>query len=436
MRRSMNASCGVHRVRAMAIAGALVAGAGSVAALAQPVTQTPRPGPVQAVPYEPVVLRVDADKQEWTLNAEVMLVSLTEQRSDVRGRQPVFQTRRIVVDRAVLVFPVPTDTAFTVMDDLLFESSVILGGRTISDTPRLVEGYQAGARLAAWDISNIDANGIRLNVRTAMTSFNTVVDEKRAFAVDWPKGELPEMLNSALGAQLYVESDAPEIARLVEVWTNGNPKRVKPYYLAKHLAAKVVDWYQPSEGPFLAERDSEIYRTGTGAIMIAGYNVRGAISAAREQRGSAFDMANLLCAVYRQAGIPARVVIGYNHEGQQRGSNRSPIHAWVEFFLMVDEENGLGEWIPVDIIRQREFASRAPAVERPWKYFGNNDRSHQYSAISFHWHPPTVVVNSGPPAFWGWLPEPSAPNIDQGIRFHAFNTPMTTEIQRRRREGR
>jgi transglutaminase-like putative cysteine protease len=169
--------------------------------------------------------------------------------------------------------------------------------------------------------------------------------------------------------------------------------------------------------------------------MIAGYNVRGAVDAARQQRGSNLDMANLLCAVYRAAGIPARVVIGYDHEAQRK-EDRPPVTAWVEFFLMVDQENQRGEWIPVDIIRQREFSSRAPDVTRPWKYFGNSDLSNNYSVISFHWHPPTTVVNSGPPAFWGWLPKPTAPNVDQGVRFHAFETPTTADRQRRQREGR
>lgn len=407
----------------------------AAAAIAQPTSQTPKPAPVQSVPYEPLVLRVDADSEDWTLNAEVLLVGLTSDRQDINTSRPVFRTQKIIADAAVIVFPVPTDTAFTVMDDELLKSKLSLSGREIQGNPRLLDGYQANNRLLAWDLTDLDTNGIRLDVQTAMTSHKTVVDEKRAFQIDWPKNELPEMLNSALGPQLYIESDQPEIAKLVEVWTNGEPTKAKPYYLAKHLAAKVIDWYQPDEGPFLALRDSRAFETGSSAVMIAGYNVRGAVVAAREQKGSALDMANLLCAVYRQAGLPARVVICYDLESQKQDT-RNSIHAWVEFFLMVDEERGLGEWVPVDIIRQREFSSRAPDVTRSWQYFGNNDKSQYYAPVSFHWHPPTMVVNSGPPALWGWLPKPSAPNVDQGIRFHAFNTPMTAERQRRRREGR
>ncbi len=417
--------------------GAIGLGAAACAAVigAQPATTTPKPAPVQSVPYDPLVLRVDADSEDWTLNAEVLLVGLTSQRRDIDTDRPVFRTQRILADGAVIVFPVPTDTAFTVMDDELLESKLTMSGREIEGVPRLIEGYQAGARLLAWDLVDLDTNSIRLDVQTAMTSHKTVVDERRAFQVDWPKGELPETLNSALGAQLYIESDQPEIARLVEHWTNGDPTRAKPYYLAKHLAGKVMEWYQPSEGPFLALRDSRIFETGTAAVMIAGYNVRGAVVAARERRGSALDMANLLCAVYRQAGLPARLVVCYDLEAQ-RDDTRNSIHAYVEFFLMVDEEKGLGEWVPVDIVRQREFSSRAPDIALPWKYFGNNDKSQYYAPVSFHWHPPTTVVNSGPPGLWGWLPKPSAPNVDQGIRFHAFNTPMTAERQRKRREGR
>jgi hypothetical protein len=409
---------------------------GSALAAAQPSTTTPRPAPVQAVPYEPLVLRIEADRQQWTLNGEILLLGLTGNRRDINVDRPVYRTEPFKIDAAVIAYPIPTDTAFTVMDDSLTESRLQIGDDEIQGEPRLLDGYQSGQRLLVWDAKNIQAKSLRLSVQTSMQAFKTVIDEERAFAVDWPKQELPEALNSSLGSQLYVEADAPEIARLVEVWTNGNAKRVKPYYLAKHLASKVIEWYQPSEGPYLADRDSDIFKsTAGGAAMTAGYNVRGAVWAAREQRGSNLDMANLLCAVYRAAGIPARVVIGYDHEAQ-REDNRPPVIAWVEFFLMVDQENQRGEWIPVDIIRQREFASRAPDVTRSWKYFGNHDLSQNYSVISFHWHPPTTVVNSGPPAFWGWLPKPSAPNVDQGVRFHAFATPMTAERQRRQREGR
>ncbi|MFG0292078.1 MAG: transglutaminase-like domain-containing protein [Phycisphaerales bacterium JB050] len=408
--------------------------ASSVLAMFQPSSGTPRPAPVQAVPYEPIVLRVAADAQEWTLNGEILLLSLTRDDTNTPSR-PVAQTYPIKLDAAVITYPIPTDTAYTVIDDSMTESKLKVGNTEVQGPPRMLDGYQSEQRLLAWDVVGIDAKSIRLDVKTSQRAFKTVIDEERAFAVDWPKGELPESLNSSLGAQMYIEADAPEIKRLVEVWTNGNAKRVKPYYLAKFLAAKVIDWYQPSEGPYLSQRDSDIYRTHSGAVMIAGYNVRGAVFAAREQEGSNLDMANLLCAVYRAAGIPARVVIGYDHEAQ-REANRPPVTAWVEFFLMVDEENQRGEWVPVDIIRQREFSSRAPDVTRQWKYFGNSDLSQNYSVISFHWHPPTTVVNSGPPAFWGWLPKPSAPNVDQGVRFHAFATPTTAERQRKQREGR
>lgn len=427
-RRSLAARC----LLTVTISSAIAISVGS--ALAQPSTQTPRPAPVQAAPYEPIVLRADADSQEWTLNSEILLLALTRA-GDGTASNPVATTVRIVLDGAVITYPLPTDTAYTVIDDSLTEARIRVDPDRVLDSPRVLDGYQAGQRLLAWDVPDIHTSAIRLEVKTSQQAFKTVIDEARAFAVDWPSEELPESINSALGPQLYIESDQPEFARLVDVWTNGDPTRVKPYYLAKYLAAKVLEWYQPSEGPFLAERDSDFYRSRDGATMIAGYNVRGAVYAAREQNGSNLDMANLLCAVYRAAGIPARVVIGYDHEAQV-DQDRPTLIAWVEFFLMVDQENQRGEWIPVDIIRQREFSSRAPDITRPWKYFGNNDLSQNYSVISFHWHPPTTVVNSGPPAFWGWLPKPSAPNVDQGVRFHAFATPMTAERQRKRREGR
>ena len=201
--------------RALVFVGLGVSTLGAIA-LAQPSTQTPRPAPVQAVPYEPLVLRVDADRQQWTLNGEILLLGLTRERRDINVDQPVYRTDPFKIEAAVIAYPLPTDTAFTVMDETLTETRLQIGSTQIQESPRTLDGYQSGQRLLVWDVKNVEATSLRLNVQTSMQAFKTVVDEERAFAVDWPKQELPEDLNSSLGPQLYVEADAPEIKRLVE----------------------------------------------------------------------------------------------------------------------------------------------------------------------------------------------------------------------------
>ena len=165
--------------------------AGSVLATYQPASGTPRPAPVQAVPYEPIVLRVDADSKEWTLNGEILLLSLTRDGTGTPSR-PVSETYPIRLDAAVITYPIPTDTAYTIIDDSMTESKLRVGNTDIPGPPRLLAGYQSAQRLLAWDVVDIDAKSIRLDVKTAQQAFKTAIDEERAFAVDWPKAELPE----------------------------------------------------------------------------------------------------------------------------------------------------------------------------------------------------------------------------------------------------
>ncbi len=406
---------------------------------AQPVTQTPIPAPVQTQGYEPLVLRIDAEKQNWTLKGEIRIYGANPEReSDLRAT-------RYRVDKAVLLYPIATDTSSTRFYDV--EIRAVAGSDDLGDfgASRRLDGYQAGQSYLAFDVEDYRGTTLGIDVTTTMTSYQTTIDEERAFGVDWPTGDYPEAIAASLKPQTFVESDSDEIKRLVDAWTNAAPMRAKPYFLAKHLAWHVVEWYTPNERPFVQGQvappppehpdvvplfDERPAPTG----YYQGLDVKGAAHAARERQGSPLDMANLLCAVYRAAGLPARVVIGHDNRAYLE-EERPTVTAWVEFYMMVDPEQNRGEWIPVDIVRQHAFATRAPEVTRPWKYFGNSDHSQNYSVIGFHWLPPTFVLSPAPPALWGWLPHPQTPAIRSGMRFTAHRTLMTLERQRRRTDS-
>jgi len=385
---------------------------------------------------QPILERVKP--QDWTVRSQVFVVSDPVE-ANVQGRGTASHVRfatRFVIEGADVVFPLLEGSASheTYVDKV--ESELMVEGTVVDDEPDLLTGYPVGERLGRWKIPAIDAVRWRLRVDLPMTTYETRLNEKAARAVKWPTDGWPEIARGALSPQLFVESDDPAVRALVQKWTKGRAKTVPPALLAKALMKEVIEHVQPSSQGVANTED-----IGT----FSGLALGGAAFAARTGRGTPFDLPALLCAVYRAAGLPARVVVGFDIPatiGDEAGifdvgaechgdtggqpSNVPILHVWVEFMLY-DEGRGEWWWIPVDPIRQRDFSSRAPALDREWKFFGNNECLKNVAPLSFHFHPPTTVVNAGAPALWGWLPRPRILPADQSISFDAFHTPKTAE---------
>ncbi|MBX3351363.1 MAG: transglutaminase domain-containing protein [Phycisphaeraceae bacterium] len=154
-------------------------------------------------------------------------------------------------------------------------------------------------------------------------------------------------------------------------------------------------------------------------------------------------IANLYVALLRAAGIPARVVIGtevspedlrsvpnthipprtfpeVTINGFRVSTRGSLIRFWTEFYLF-DEDSNRGEWIPVDLHRQRLESSRAPDIDRAWRYFGNHDELDEIVPITSVY---TAVEARKPdtiPTLWGWETEPDHPRVslDSVLRIEA-----------------
>src|SRR5690606_6753609 len=102
------------------------------------------------------------------------------------------------------------------------------------------------------------------------------------------------------------------ITDLVKRWTNGkDPKSIKPVELAKWLAGQVQELMQVN-GVGITTADNG---------LIEGIQVRDAGRSAQEGEGTAHDMACVLCAVYRSAGLPARPVIGWDVSEEKGDDN-------------------------------------------------------------------------------------------------------------------
>ncbi|GAB4547312.1 MAG: hypothetical protein Tsb0013_06980 [Phycisphaerales bacterium] len=397
-----------------------------------------KPGQVPINDPGDVLTRDIASSRRWTVRAQVRLYG-AQPRSRNALNTP--ETQAIVFDACKFIYPQILETASSVPypEDARFRLQLNrrapqdrrvtpdrgwpVNENVLTNVYGVIEGYQGPTDLMVLEVEEVSATSLLLQVQLDVRTWETRIDEARADAIEWPTDPWPPQLVSNLERQLFVEPDHPAIRELLARFLNGkDPRSVRPYALAKHLAARVVEYIEFT--------DNEYHSVGRGAnvaseqtLLVNGFRVHGAVPMAITGQGNRLDAPCLLCALYRAAGLPARLVIGYdalNPNGFDI-SRLPPIRAWVEFALL-DDERDVTEWIPVDISAQRDFSNRAPALDRTWEHFGLNRDLDFVIPISHHWHPPTTATNDGPPAIWGWRPEPVIPEIDSSITFEAFQS--------------
>jgi len=408
----------------------------SLAAIAA--TLIPAPAPARA---QEILQR--ERPRDWTLTVNIRLRAWQERIGRI-AQQPdrVPDIRTFEFDSAQLVFPALTDTASSIIDGEV-SGDVRIENDVIDDEPSIIpKTYHSGTRLARWDLGQTRAKTVTLEVKIPTTCFKTVFDEQAARDIDWPTGDYPPVSRSTFQPQSFIDVgpdgqpyDMTYVDKLLKHWTNGkDPKSIPPVTLAKFLAGQVVEYFQPSGHGLSFSRSA----------MLEGIDLAGAAIAAREARGSEFDMVTLYIALLRQAGLPARMVIGWDkgeedeHFLESSTGSRQNLRAWTEFFLY-DEQSNNGWWIPVDVVKIRKGRSRMPSgyLDRPLPYFGTHKDLDKIVPFSFHFHPPTSVVAYGTPGFWGWNVFPRPPeSAFQEIRFSVIATPVTPERQREKRERR
>lgn len=379
-----------------------------------------------------------SNERDWTLTVTVNL----------RSYQDIDPRRRVgpeidywSFDTAAVVFPLLSDTASSRLNVAELDSRLTFNDRVVDTAPDFLRNYHSGATLGKWELVDKKGRECELQVKLPITCWNTAFDEAAAMRVAWPKGEWPAVAKSTFEPQMYIDLapdgqpiDMQPVRRLLDNLTNKkDPKSIPPAQLAKFLAGEVQRFCQFSGNGLGYNRQGSV----------EGIDLKGAVAVVNDRgRGSEFDAVCLLVALYRQAGLPARIVIGYDISDRidddtfldRKG--KAKIAAWAEFFLL-DEPTQTGVWVPVDLARMRKSSSRPPPLDRPWKYFGTHDELSGMIPFAFHFHPPTTVLSYGTPGFWGWLVTPAAPErAFQSISFSAITTPKTAETERRRREER
>ncbi len=328
-------------------------------------------------------------------------------------------------DTAAMVFPVPLSTASHQSAMGTFESSVTIDGRETAMQPTFTDGYQSGERLARWDLRDVNARRLNLHIEIPVTCWETLFNEEEAMRVDWPKGEWPAVAKSALEPVYLVEwrdseqeiaDNKAQLDLLMKRWLNGrDPKSIRPVMLAKELAGRVMEFCDPGLG-------DSTYSTSPGNFL--GLMTKTVGEVINSKRVYKLDPPSFLAAVYRNAGLPARTVYGFDmaeEKGDRNGGRgRAQISAWTEFALLDAKSNSV-VWVPVDVINLRRSGSRMQRLDRTWKYFGASEDLAYMIPISFHAHPPTGVTVRSLPAFWGWLCTPETPPLPHSLRIDAMS---------------
>lgn len=403
---------------------------------ATPSIVPPPPVPVPTGPSFLDKVITQGRTRNWTLRPQVHLAAYqTDPQKLGKPGYKELQVIRLKFDTAAVVFPVPYGSAGHLCDTESVSGTLLFDDRVVDRDIDFADNYAAGTRLARWEMTSKEGREVDLKIEIPMTCWETVFDEKLAEKAIWPAGGVwPGEAASTFGPQIGVDYQEPLIAQTLDKWTGGkDPKSIKPVALAKYLASKVLESTQPSGLGYINARNGEL----------EGFDLQGAARTLELGRGSEHDIACLLCAMYRAAGLPARTVIGYDVRetkgedsgflGREKGSAK--LRSWVEFYLF-DEAANKGLWVPVDIVRQRKSSSRPPAIDKPWKYFGNNDELDDVMPVAFQYHPPTTVVAHGSYAFWGWL---TTPRLQEGpsqyIRFESMSTPNRGKLKQPKKEG-
>lgn len=341
-------------------------------------------------------------------------------------------------DSLVVVFPLLDETAHARTLRNSWEGRLRLDGAVGDDTVSVLGGYPLGTRLVRLECGPGSAREVTLELQYDVQVFRHIFDEQGALRVPWPRGDWPEALKSALERQFYIDhaidpatgADTPydmqpvddALARYLSEQRLNTPRDVNPAALAKILLGKVAAEIQPSG-------DGLSYNT---VGLVEGIHLQGPPVTLAQRRGSEHDMAVLLTALYRKAGLPARLVIGVQRGQGGLGApsrSRTRLRTWVEFALLEEPAQAGGRamlnWIPVDPAGLRRSSSRPPPLERPWKHFGVLEDADETVPFAFHFHPPTSVASYGSPGFWGWMMSPTLPQTArQSISFQMVVAPV------------
>lgn len=433
-----------RRSLALATAAGLCACAGVLAQPGNNKGKAPPKGPTPpatAAPQPTVDLGEDLDirllkrdkARSWHLKVNVHVQGL-KYAENVEGKLLPGQLE-LKFDTAMVLFPVigSTATSMSMIDwkNPELDSSISFNGRKLDTTPKFQDNYHSGTRLARWEMGPCEGRSWLLDLTLPLTAYEVALDEALAMQVPWPK-QWPATSASTFQPQIFVdyrerpdekvENDKAVKKFISDVLRGKDPKSMPPAMLAKTLMGAVVQLVQVSG-------DARATNKSGG---MEGLDLLTAAEVLEDPRVPEHSINNLMVSVYRNAGLPARLVYAWDISETkdkdknflERASGSAKIRSWVEFAL-IDPKTNREIWVPVDVVRQRKSGSRPPAINRTWKWFGNNEDAAYLLPFAHQAHPPTTVIAHGFPCFYGWLTTPlgSLQGAQQRISFTAITAP-------------
>lgn len=345
-------------------------------------------------------LKVD-DPKTWEIRSSYIVYP-----ARVRGRQMSATTRFPTLE---VVAPFVERSAGSWLPEVP-SNTISIGINAVPGDPfepKVLRAPGTGAPYASFRLNQvIEVDYLWYEVRSEITCAETEFDESAAKDLPWP-AEWPAEAKVWLAHDPVFDvpddRDGDEVQALLDRWVQGgDPKALPPVQLAKFLTGSVLEHVRivrrPTErpdSPPLRVTSSGASLGGTSTTLIystddkglegsmGSFNVLNASQIAADPKGSENDLTNLLTAVLRRAGIPARTVIGIDNN--ESGDKR--LKSWVEFAIVAPDVKGV-IWIPVDVWELKGGGRRAQDYDRPWKHFGTCEMLRYTAPISFHFHPP------------------------------------------------
>lgn len=389
------------------------------------------------------------DPKDWTVGYQVMLYPDTRavrSRDDNGWTYSSFQ----------IVAPIVNSCAFSWADTAEGHQPYVEfgweGANTTLEAPRTlnVKGTTA-PYFAVESATPFQFKRLYLVVKVPMTSYETTFDETAAWNLPWPAaypGDAGAWLAHDPVYDVDDENAGDEVQALLDRWTGGNdPKKIPPVQLAKYLTASLLEAVRvvgpPAESPvsspidnrdlFDVRRDNNIYRIRTSENVtehsmrsapslrgaLGGLKVQNAAVTARLGTGSEHDLCNLLTAVLRRAGMPARTVIGVDKN--ENGLDK--VKSWVEFAIVApDVKDPI--WVPIDLWELDGSGRNTRTWQQPWKNFGTSDLLRDVAPLAYHFHPPANYRSYSLPALFGVRADTALPDFGtQGVVFNIESTP-------------
>jgi len=410
---------------------------------------------VGTIPLGPYVRR--AEHRDLLLSVEVGVFSdnagMKETHTDPQSGKTVEMPKVTPFEMRTLrmIFPMVKRTATSDMlgkvqpwqevagGDLGFRGRLTVAEQLVDFEPEQLDANET-ATYAAWDFAAdppSNAREVKLRVQYPLRAYATDFDEEGATQVAWPKN-WPAEAQKAMQPQLYIEmgiDDKGQIANydkkpitdavksMLAAEGIKDPAASTPVRVAKALTGQV--WRAVNITGDGIER-----RRRTGEFM--GLSVQAPSITLSTGKGSPQDAVALLVALLREAGIPARPLVGVDTGGNDdaflsSSKDKRKVHTWVEFYLY-DEAKGTQNWVPVDIAKMRRASPRPPKFESKWRGFGGVPDMDAVAPFAVAFHPPQQGVAAyGAAGFWGWFVTPTTPaRAEQVIEFTVGGIPRRT----------